>query len=182
MASISCLLNYDFQHTFFPRRTPLQHEAPYWPEHGSTGLGVSSPAPQDQSRVWLATENHRKKQKTEAEWSPSFIHLFNFIFFSFELLYFREACHILKWAPIVTVDVNCLWNLCFKLVIYVLVNQQVLRWVVCVWQNCLIKKIDDFMQYKQQGAVTHHVFFSPISSCELHTNHLCLFCPLHLWV
>uniref|UniRef100_A0A8P4KDH8 5'-nucleotidase domain-containing protein 3 n=1 Tax=Dicentrarchus labrax TaxID=13489 RepID=A0A8P4KDH8_DICLA len=33
MASISCLLNYDFQHTFFPRRTPLQHESPFWPEH-----------------------------------------------------------------------------------------------------------------------------------------------------
>lgn len=59
----------------------------------------------------------------------------------------------------VTVDVNCLWNLCFKLVIYVLVKQQVLRWVVCVWQNCLIKWIDDFMQYKQQGAVTHRFCF-----------------------
>nr|XP_019934532.1 PREDICTED: 5'-nucleotidase domain-containing protein 3 [Paralichthys olivaceus] len=33
MASISCLLNYDFQHTFFPRRNPLQHESPFWPEH-----------------------------------------------------------------------------------------------------------------------------------------------------
>uniref|UniRef100_A0A3Q1B0F0 5'-nucleotidase domain containing 3 n=1 Tax=Amphiprion ocellaris TaxID=80972 RepID=A0A3Q1B0F0_AMPOC len=33
MASISCLLNYDFQHTFFPRRTPLQHESPFWPDH-----------------------------------------------------------------------------------------------------------------------------------------------------
>ncbi|XP_035012854.2 5'-nucleotidase domain-containing protein 3 [Hippoglossus stenolepis] len=32
MASISCLLNYDFQHTFFPRRNPLQHESPFWPE------------------------------------------------------------------------------------------------------------------------------------------------------
>ncbi|CAL8261302.1 unnamed protein product [Merluccius merluccius] len=35
MPSISCLLNYDFQHTFFPRRTPLQHEAPLGPNHGS---------------------------------------------------------------------------------------------------------------------------------------------------
>ncbi|KAG7221107.1 hypothetical protein INR49_017548 [Caranx melampygus] len=35
MASISCLLNYDFQHTFFPRRTPLQHESPFWPENNS---------------------------------------------------------------------------------------------------------------------------------------------------
>ncbi|TNN82080.1 5'-nucleotidase domain-containing protein 3 [Liparis tanakae] len=42
MASISCLLNYDFQHTFFPRRTPLQHEAPFWPEHGPAGISVSS--------------------------------------------------------------------------------------------------------------------------------------------
>uniref|UniRef100_A0A672GEC8 5'-nucleotidase domain-containing protein 3-like n=1 Tax=Salarias fasciatus TaxID=181472 RepID=A0A672GEC8_SALFA len=32
MASISCLLNYDLQHTFFPRRTPLQHESPFWPD------------------------------------------------------------------------------------------------------------------------------------------------------
>uniref|UniRef100_A0A665UUH2 5'-nucleotidase domain containing 3 n=1 Tax=Echeneis naucrates TaxID=173247 RepID=A0A665UUH2_ECHNA len=33
MSSISCLLNYNLQHTFFPRRTPLQHESPFWPEH-----------------------------------------------------------------------------------------------------------------------------------------------------
>ncbi|KAM4618332.1 5'-nucleotidase domain-containing protein 3 isoform 2-T2 [Polymixia lowei] len=37
MASISCLLNYDFQHTFFPRRTPLQHESPFWPEQRPSG-------------------------------------------------------------------------------------------------------------------------------------------------
>uniref|UniRef100_A0A8D3BZL6 5'-nucleotidase domain-containing protein 3 n=1 Tax=Scophthalmus maximus TaxID=52904 RepID=A0A8D3BZL6_SCOMX len=42
MASISCLLNYDFQHTFFPRRTPLQHESPFWPEHSPAGLSVPS--------------------------------------------------------------------------------------------------------------------------------------------
>ncbi|XP_037306393.2 5'-nucleotidase domain-containing protein 3 [Pungitius pungitius] len=42
MASISCLLNYDFQHTFFPRRTPLQHEGPFWPEHSPAGISVSS--------------------------------------------------------------------------------------------------------------------------------------------
>ncbi|XP_686778.2 5'-nucleotidase domain-containing protein 3 [Danio rerio] len=36
MASLSCLLNYDFQHTFYPRRTPLQHESPIWPEQTST--------------------------------------------------------------------------------------------------------------------------------------------------
>ncbi|XP_034032185.1 5'-nucleotidase domain-containing protein 3 [Thalassophryne amazonica] len=42
MASISCLLNYDLQHTFFPRRTPLQHEPSFWPEHGPTGVSISS--------------------------------------------------------------------------------------------------------------------------------------------
>ncbi|KAF3855024.1 hypothetical protein F7725_023079 [Dissostichus mawsoni] len=43
MPSISCLLNYDFQHTFFPRRTPLQHESPFWPEHSPTGVPRSAP-------------------------------------------------------------------------------------------------------------------------------------------
>ncbi|XP_042563306.1 5'-nucleotidase domain-containing protein 3 [Clupea harengus] len=43
MASISCLLNYDLQHTFFPRRTPLQHESPLWPEQGSAGVGSTFP-------------------------------------------------------------------------------------------------------------------------------------------
>ncbi|XP_068614608.1 5'-nucleotidase domain-containing protein 3-like [Brachionichthys hirsutus] len=42
MASISCLLNYDLQHTFFPRRTPLQHESPFWPEHRPGGISISS--------------------------------------------------------------------------------------------------------------------------------------------
>ncbi|KAG7455847.1 hypothetical protein MATL_G00245370 [Megalops atlanticus] len=37
MASLSCLLRYDLRHTFFPRRTPLQHEAPFWPEQTSAG-------------------------------------------------------------------------------------------------------------------------------------------------
>ncbi|XP_056596474.1 5'-nucleotidase domain-containing protein 3 [Triplophysa dalaica] len=37
MASLSCLLNYDLQHTFYPRRTPLQHESPIWPEQNSAG-------------------------------------------------------------------------------------------------------------------------------------------------
>uniref|UniRef100_A0A3Q3WU46 Uncharacterized protein n=1 Tax=Mola mola TaxID=94237 RepID=A0A3Q3WU46_MOLML len=41
MASISCLLNYDLQHTFFPRRTPLQHESPFGPEHSPAGGAVS---------------------------------------------------------------------------------------------------------------------------------------------
>ncbi|XP_061062559.1 5'-nucleotidase domain-containing protein 3 isoform X2 [Eubalaena glacialis] len=30
MASLSCLLSYDVSHTFYPRRTPLQHELPAW--------------------------------------------------------------------------------------------------------------------------------------------------------
>ncbi|XP_061899054.1 5'-nucleotidase domain-containing protein 3 [Entelurus aequoreus] len=42
MASISCLLNYDFQHTFFPRRTPLQHESPVWPGQAPPGSERSS--------------------------------------------------------------------------------------------------------------------------------------------
>ncbi|XP_054633183.1 5'-nucleotidase domain-containing protein 3 [Dunckerocampus dactyliophorus] len=37
MASISCLLNYDFQHTFFPRRTPLQHESSICPGRAPSG-------------------------------------------------------------------------------------------------------------------------------------------------
>ncbi|MBN3295285.1 NT5D3 protein, partial [Amia calva] len=37
MASLSCLLNYDLHHTFFPRRTPLQHEAPMWPDQVCSG-------------------------------------------------------------------------------------------------------------------------------------------------
>ncbi|MBN3308764.1 NT5D2 protein, partial [Amia calva] len=37
MSSISCLLNYDLQYTFYPRRTPLQHEAPLWMDQLCTG-------------------------------------------------------------------------------------------------------------------------------------------------
>lgn len=37
MASLSCLLNYDLKYTFFPRRTPLQHEAPLWMDQLCTG-------------------------------------------------------------------------------------------------------------------------------------------------
>lgn len=37
MASISCLLNYDLSYTFYPRRTPLQHEAPLWMDQLCTG-------------------------------------------------------------------------------------------------------------------------------------------------
>uniref|UniRef100_A0A8C5GR40 5'-nucleotidase domain-containing protein 3-like n=1 Tax=Gouania willdenowi TaxID=441366 RepID=A0A8C5GR40_GOUWI len=49
MASISCLLNYDLKHTFFPRRTPLQHEAPLQHVQRPPGLSVPHPRPQDQS-------------------------------------------------------------------------------------------------------------------------------------
>ncbi|XP_021030183.1 5'-nucleotidase domain-containing protein 3 [Mus caroli] len=35
MASLSCLLNYDVHHTFYPRRTPLQHELPAWSDSPS---------------------------------------------------------------------------------------------------------------------------------------------------
>lgn len=37
MASLSCLLNYDPTYTFYPRRTPLQHEAPLWMDQLCTG-------------------------------------------------------------------------------------------------------------------------------------------------
>uniref|UniRef100_A0A8C6X047 5'-nucleotidase domain containing 2 n=1 Tax=Neogobius melanostomus TaxID=47308 RepID=A0A8C6X047_9GOBI len=37
MASLSCLLNYDSNFTFYPRRTPLQHEAPLWMDQLCTG-------------------------------------------------------------------------------------------------------------------------------------------------
>ncbi|XP_072102908.1 5'-nucleotidase domain-containing protein 2-like [Mobula birostris] len=37
MCSLSCLLNYDMAYTFYPRRTPLQHEAPLWMDQLCTG-------------------------------------------------------------------------------------------------------------------------------------------------
>ncbi|XP_030070514.1 5'-nucleotidase domain-containing protein 3 [Microcaecilia unicolor] len=37
MASLSCLLNYDLHYTFYPRRTPLQHELPVWSDPLSSG-------------------------------------------------------------------------------------------------------------------------------------------------
>ncbi|XP_051545231.1 5'-nucleotidase domain-containing protein 3-like [Myxocyprinus asiaticus] len=53
MPSLSCLLNYDFQHTFYPRRTPLQHESPIWPEQ--TSLGAMN----------IPFQNHRTKTGSE---------------------------------------------------------------------------------------------------------------------
>uniref|UniRef100_A0A8B9PAN7 5'-nucleotidase domain containing 3 n=1 Tax=Apteryx owenii TaxID=8824 RepID=A0A8B9PAN7_APTOW len=37
MASLSCLLNYELDYTFYPRRTPLQHELPPWSDQLCTG-------------------------------------------------------------------------------------------------------------------------------------------------
>lgn len=37
MCSIGCLLNHDLSSTFYPRRTPLQHEAPLWMDQLCTG-------------------------------------------------------------------------------------------------------------------------------------------------
>ncbi|MEE6480100.1 hypothetical protein FKM82_012460 [Ascaphus truei] len=37
MESLSCLLNYDLHHTFYPKRTPLQHEVPVWSDQLYTG-------------------------------------------------------------------------------------------------------------------------------------------------
>lgn len=37
MSSVSCFLNYDLTYTFYPRRTPLQHEAPLWMDQLCTG-------------------------------------------------------------------------------------------------------------------------------------------------
>ncbi|KAM8972900.1 5'-nucleotidase domain-containing protein 3 isoform 1-T1 [Pelodytes ibericus] len=38
MESLSCLLNYDLNHTFYPKRTPLQHEVPIWSEQQYPGI------------------------------------------------------------------------------------------------------------------------------------------------
>ncbi|XP_072255111.1 5'-nucleotidase domain-containing protein 3 [Pyxicephalus adspersus] len=37
MESLSCLLNYDLHYTFYPKRTPLQHEVPMWSEQQYPG-------------------------------------------------------------------------------------------------------------------------------------------------
>ncbi|XP_069760375.1 5'-nucleotidase domain-containing protein 3 isoform X2 [Narcine bancroftii] len=38
MASLSCILNYNLHNTFYPRRTPLQHEAALWADHPCRGV------------------------------------------------------------------------------------------------------------------------------------------------
>nr|XP_033778157.1 5'-nucleotidase domain-containing protein 2 [Geotrypetes seraphini] len=50
MASISCLLNYDLSYTFFPRRTPLQHEAPLWMDQLCTGC-MKTPFLEDMAHI-----------------------------------------------------------------------------------------------------------------------------------
>ena len=37
LASLRCLLTYRVDFTFYPRRTPLQHEAPLWMDQLCTG-------------------------------------------------------------------------------------------------------------------------------------------------
>ncbi|XP_074054251.1 5'-nucleotidase domain-containing protein 2 isoform X1 [Macrotis lagotis] len=50
MASLSCLLNYSVGFTFYPRRTPLQHEAPLWMDQLCTGC-VRTPFLQEMAHI-----------------------------------------------------------------------------------------------------------------------------------
>ncbi|KAM3872064.1 5'-nucleotidase domain-containing protein 2 [Diretmus argenteus] len=50
MASLSCLLNYDLSYTFYPRRTPLQHEAPLWMDQLCTGC-LKTPFLEEMSHI-----------------------------------------------------------------------------------------------------------------------------------
>uniref|UniRef100_A0A8D3BS42 5'-nucleotidase domain-containing protein 2-like n=1 Tax=Scophthalmus maximus TaxID=52904 RepID=A0A8D3BS42_SCOMX len=50
MASLSCLLNYDLSYTFYPRRTPLQHEAPLWMDQLCTGC-IKTPFLEEMSHI-----------------------------------------------------------------------------------------------------------------------------------
>ncbi|KAF3860782.1 hypothetical protein F7725_001037 [Dissostichus mawsoni] len=50
MASLSCLLNYDESYTFYPRRTPLQHEAPLWMDQLCTGC-MKTPFLEEMSHI-----------------------------------------------------------------------------------------------------------------------------------
>ncbi|MED6260674.1 5'-nucleotidase domain-containing protein 2 [Ataeniobius toweri] len=50
MASLSCLLNYDPSYTFYPRRTPLQHEAPLWMDQLCTGC-MKTPHQDDMASI-----------------------------------------------------------------------------------------------------------------------------------
>ncbi|XP_026222985.1 5'-nucleotidase domain-containing protein 2 [Anabas testudineus] len=50
MASLSCLLNYDLSYIFYPRRTPLQHEAPLWMDQLCTGC-MKTPFLEEMSHI-----------------------------------------------------------------------------------------------------------------------------------
>lgn len=50
MGSVSCLMNYDLTYTFFPRRTPLQHEAPLWMDQLCTGC-MKTPFLQEMAHI-----------------------------------------------------------------------------------------------------------------------------------
>uniref|UniRef100_A0A8P4KAK3 5'-nucleotidase domain-containing protein 2 n=1 Tax=Dicentrarchus labrax TaxID=13489 RepID=A0A8P4KAK3_DICLA len=50
MTSLSCLLNYDLSYTFYPRRTPLQHEAPLWMDQLCTGC-MKTPYLEEMSHI-----------------------------------------------------------------------------------------------------------------------------------
>ncbi|KAM9344307.1 5'-nucleotidase domain-containing protein 2 [Pholidichthys leucotaenia] len=50
MSSLSCLLNYDLSYTFYPRRTPLQHEAPLWMDQLCTGC-MKTPFLEEMSHI-----------------------------------------------------------------------------------------------------------------------------------
>lgn len=50
MTSVSCLLNYDLAYTFYPRRTPLQHEAPLWMDQLCTGC-MKTPYLEEMSHI-----------------------------------------------------------------------------------------------------------------------------------
>ncbi|XP_023154476.3 5'-nucleotidase domain-containing protein 2 [Amphiprion ocellaris] len=50
MTNLSSLLNYDQSYTFYPRRTPLQHEAPLWMDQLCTGC-MKTPFLEDMSII-----------------------------------------------------------------------------------------------------------------------------------
>uniref|UniRef100_A0A8C4QL87 5'-nucleotidase domain containing 2 n=1 Tax=Eptatretus burgeri TaxID=7764 RepID=A0A8C4QL87_EPTBU len=50
MTSVACLLNYDLGYTFFPRRTPMQHEAPLWIDQLCSGC-TKTPFLDDMSNI-----------------------------------------------------------------------------------------------------------------------------------
>lgn len=58
MTSLSCLLNYDLSYTFYPRRTPLQHEAPLWMDQLCTGC-MKTPFLEEMSHIRWEPESHK---------------------------------------------------------------------------------------------------------------------------